>query len=63
MLFTAYEALLSPHVRSDERTDAAVCLLMENSVGARASYIIPPGLPSRWFLSQKSKSLDENAIL
>jgi hypothetical protein len=35
MLFTAYEALLSPHVRSDERTDAAVLLLIEKSVEAR----------------------------
>jgi len=32
MLFAAYEALLSPHVRFDERADAAVCGLIENSV-------------------------------
>lgn len=40
MLFTAYEALLSPHVRLDERTDAAVCPLFENGVDAEraASY-------------------------
>jgi len=40
MLFAAYEALLSARVRWDERADAAVCVLIENSVEAEraASY-------------------------
>jgi hypothetical protein len=34
----------SPHVRLDEQTDAAVCVLIENSVSALAGRIIPSAL-------------------